>query len=602
MSAIQLMLKCDKYPLKELKMDRLINTVPQSWAEVYRLYEQDFKAKNLQAKNHELALLRTALFRYVLPKYNLPFPKGKKLTSVESKAAWKLMEQIPIPELKNALSYQDEVFSALKCTLSICRTYRMHLKKFISWNQQQSWWKWEVLVTEKDREKRCPKMRNTRSFSKDKPRVTERQITRGCPNFQYTLKPAEILPDLQQEFDLFLKFQTALVGNRNRQDQALRPVSGIGNVQATKRVLGWLHHYQGISLEELNLKKLVAYSGLTPEGKKDEAEIDVVIELIESHLEWLRESRGASPNTELKAVECLVAVAKFLYHKASKQRSRHLVGGKQVGYKDIPIIEELRQLERDIMVRVNQTPRRSDESKKWLDWPVFLACVKRLVEECGARSACGKNRPLKAIARSYQIALIFLLFSAFPDRSRTLRELEFGRTLFNRDGKWFIEHSASDFKTGDSFCKNGQKRVIELPESLYPFFTEWLEKWRPIFNPKHGYFFTKVNGDPLDTSALGNYFRHRSYRLTGQVFTPHMVRDSIVTHLKLSGAEDTVLAALADLMAHSQKTQAQIYDRRTPSQKVAPALEALQSLSAGILPEPMVEPLVVVSFENDAKT
>ena len=583
-------------------MDKLINTVPQSLAEAYRLYDQDFKAKNLKAKNQHLALLRTAFFRYTLPKYGLPFPKGKKLTSVELKAAWELMEKIPIHELKNALIYQDEVFSAMKCTLSTRRTYRMHLTKFILWNQQQSWWKWAVLVTEKDREKRCPKMRNTRSFSKDKPRVTERQINPGCPNFQYTLKPEEILPDLQQELDLFLKFQTALVGNRNRQDQALRPVSAMAHVTAAKRLLGWLHRYQGIPLEELSLKKLVAYSGLTPEGKKDEARIDAVMELIESHLEWLRESRGASPNTELKAVESLVAVAKFLYHKASKQRSRHLVGGKQVGYKDIPIIEELRQLERDIMVRVHQTPRRSDESKKWLDWPVFLACGRRLVEECSERSACGKNRPLKAIARSYQVALIFMLFSAFPDRSRTLRELEVGRTLFNRDGKWFIEHSAGDFKTGDSFCKNGQKRVIELSETLYPFFTEWLEKWRPIFNPKHGYFFTKVNGDPLDTSSLGSYFRNRSYRLTGQVFTPHMVRDSIVTHLKLSGAEDIVLAALAELMAHSQKTQGQIYDRRTPSQKVAPALEALQSLSAGILPEPIVEPLVVVSFENDAET
>jgi len=501
LSATKLILKCDKYPLKELTINRLINIVPQSWAEVYRLYEQGYRSKNLKAKNHQLALLRTALFRYVLPKYNLPFPEGKKLTSVESKAAWKLMEQIPIHELKKALSYQDEVFSALKCTLSIRRTYRMHLTKFFFWNQQQSWWNWAVIVTEKDREKRCPKMRNTRSFSKDKPRVTERQINRGCPNFQYTLKLAEILPDLQQELALFLKFQTALGGNRNRQDQALRSVSAMGHVTAARRLLGWLHHYQGIPLKVLSLKKLVAYSGLTPEGKRDEAEIDAVIELVDSHLEWLRQSRGASPNTELKAVECLVAVAKFLYHKASKQRSRHQVGGKQVGYKDIPIIEELRQLERDIMARVNQTPRRSDESKKWLDWPVFLAFIKRLVEECGARSACGKNRPLNAIAQSYQMALIFMLFSAFPDRSRTLRELELGRTIFHRDGKWFIEHAASDFKTGDSFCKNGQKRVIELPQSLYPFLTEWLEKWRPIFNPKHGYFFTKVNGDPLDTTA-----------------------------------------------------------------------------------------------------
>ncbi|MEG4114142.1 MULTISPECIES: hypothetical protein [unclassified Microcoleus] len=106
-------------------MNKLINTVPQSLAEVYRLYEQELTAKNIQAKNHQLALLPTALFRYLLPKYGLPFPEGKKLTLVELHAAWELMKQIPTHELKNALSYQDEVFSALRCTLSICRTYRM---------------------------------------------------------------------------------------------------------------------------------------------------------------------------------------------------------------------------------------------------------------------------------------------------------------------------------------------------------------------------------------------------------------------------------------------------------------------------------------------
>jgi hypothetical protein len=65
-----------------------------------------------------------------------------------------------------------------------------------------------------------------------------------------------------------------------------------------------------------------------------------------------------------------------------------------------------------------------------------------------------------------------------------------------------------------------------------------------------------------------------------------MVRDSIVTYLKLSGTSDRVLAALAELMAHSQKMQHQIYDRRTPEQKVAPALSALQSLPTGNLPPP----------------
>ena len=56
-----------------------------------------------------------------------------------------------------------------------------------------------------------------------------------------------------------------------------------------------------------------------------------------------------------------------------------------------------------------------------------------------------------------------------------------------------------------------------------------------------------------------------------------------MTYLKLSGTSDSVLAVLAQLMAHSLKMQ-QIYDHRISEQKVAPALQALQSLPTGTLP------------------
>lgn len=122
---------------------------------------------------------------------------------------------------------------------------------------------------------------------------------------------------------------------------------------------------------------------------------------------------------------------------------------------------------------------------------------------------------------------------------------------------------------------------------MYPLLEEWLSQWREIFNPIHSYVFTQLNGKPLTDNSLYHYFRKRVYRLTGKAFTPHMVRDSIVTHFKLSGASDQVLAALAELMAHSLEMQCKIYDRRTPQQKVAPALEALQSLPTGtLLPPP----------------
>ncbi|HEY9298796.1 MAG TPA: hypothetical protein VIQ31_21050 [Phormidium sp.] len=178
--------------------------------------------------------------------------------------------------------------------------------------------------------------------------------------------------------DNFFTFQTAIVGVRKRQDKPITPRSAQGHFDTAKRLLGWLYHYKNVPTEELSLKLLVGSSGLTKERQIDEAVIDEIMDLVDEHLQWLREVREASPNTELKAVEALVAIAKFLYYKESKSQSRYQVAGEQISYRDIPIIEELRALEREVMARVNSTPKRSDESKKWVDWPVFLACVQRL--------------------------------------------------------------------------------------------------------------------------------------------------------------------------------------------------------------------------------
>ena len=555
---------------------------PETAADGYLLYCGHLKSSDPEAKTDVTAPIRTALIRFTLPKWGFPLPERKKLTQEDVNAGLDFLKQIPIHELNHAFEYQQEVFASLGNPAS-SRTYRLHLKRMLTWCGQQSWWK---TSTQTNTSQCCPPIRISRGRVSDNVRVTNKKLTPSSPNFSYGLKDPEIPRELQASLNDFLKFQTDLIGSRKRQDGPIRERSAKSHVNSAKRLLGWLHYYKGVPLEELNLKQLVCASGLTPDGQRDEAAIDKTMDLLDEHLQWLRETREASPNTELKVVEASVAIAKFLYHKESKCQSRQVVSNKRVGYRDIPIIEELRRLECEIMVRVNNTPRKSDESKKWITWPMFKACAERLLEECAPRTKCGNKRSEQTVAQSHQIALIFLVLSFFPDRGRTIRELEVGRTLINRDGKWFVEHTAADFKTGDSYCKNGQKRIIELPANVYPLLEEWLSQWRQVFKPTHPYVFTQPNGKPMTDGSLYNYVRKRVYRLTGQAFTPHMVRDAIVTHLKLSGTSDEVLAALADLMAHSPEMQRKVYDRRTPEQKVAPALMALQSLPTGSLPPP----------------
>ena len=50
-------------------------------------------------------------------------------------------------------------------------------------------------------------------------------------------------------------------------------------------------------------------------------------------------------------------------------------------------------------------------------------------------------------------------------------------------------------------------------------------------------------------------------RITGKKTNPHLVRDSIVTYLRSSGASERELEALAIYMGHSLDMQRGTYDR-----------------------------------------
>ena len=51
------------------------------------------------------------------------------------------------------------------------------------------------------------------------------------------------------------------------------------------------------------------------------------------------------------------------------------------------------------------------------------------------------------------------------DRQRTLRELEYGRTLFREGDKWVIRHQAGDYKTGRSY---GERPPMAIAPHVYP--------------------------------------------------------------------------------------------------------------------------------------
>ena len=233
-----------------------------------------------------------------------------------------------------------------------------------------------------------------------------------------------------------------------------------------------------------------------------------------------------------------------------------------------------------------------------------LADVQQLKVEYHSLLGKGEKSSPQAKAAALQCYLIFALFSIVPDRQRTFRELSVGVTLCKSNNVWQIEHSAKDFKTGHVYLKPGEKRLIPIPEFLYPELENWLFGtedeagsshcyvdaagnrlgWREVFQPKHNFVFTQQNGEPFITSTFNSLFRNTAYRLTGKVCTPQLVRKMIVTHFKLSGAPEHIMTSLAQLMKMSPQMQQRVYDRHaSATEGIAPAIHLLAHNTGSVL-------------------
>ena len=82
-----------------------------------------------------------------------------------------------------------------------------------------------------------------------------------------------------------------------------------------------------------------------------------------------------------------------------------------------------------------RAPLVADERLKWLAWDEFLALTRDLRADCAGLTALGAPRSRKEVALSLQRYLVFAILSCVPDRQRTLRELEVGRTLVREGGR-----------------------------------------------------------------------------------------------------------------------------------------------------------------------
>ena len=187
----------------------------------------------------------------------------------------------------------------------------------------------------------------------------------------------------------------------------------------------------------------------------------------------------------------------------------------------------------------------------------------------------------KMIATAFQRYLILAIFASVPDRQRTIRELEIGRTLIkDGDGCWAIKHGPDDYKTGKTY---GDRPPLFLSTDLSSSIDDFIAKSRTsLCSSESGdfLFLQPRTGKPLTRDSVYQIVARACYKFTGKRTNPHLLRDMIVTHVRQSSdASEKELEALALFMGHSISMQRNSYDRRTLKQKVEPAIKLLNTVN-----------------------
>jgi hypothetical protein len=307
---------------------------------------------------------------------------------------------------------------------------------------------------------------------------------------------------------------------------------------------------------------------------------------------WLR-SRDVSVSYE---ANILRGITKLLKYRFSKESNSDPLEGKN-NFDDIPIIKEVRKLHRDANQRQRLAPRSSDESKKWITWEDYLGVTRNtknevleliqkyeLLAKTKRKYTKGDTERLYSleqirITEAYQRYLILAIFSSIPDRQRTIRELEVGRTLIKdtETDCWVVKHGPNDYKTGKHY---GERPAMQLAEELTPAIDDFIANWRPALYPSTNSLFVQSRtGKPMTGNSIFKRVVRCCFKYTGKSVNPHLLRDIIVTHVRETEASEKELEALALYMGHSIQMQRSSYDRRTLSTKIAPAIKLMKSVN-----------------------
>lgn len=567
----------------------------QSAFDAYSRYIQDLRLSDHSANADRV--LTSLMIRRVVPLLGGPTPTGERATQVEKQAMLDFLMTISaaylneLPELlEKAFSSQEK--GSLRRARSIIKKFHSYLKTWGYFHKKEEVKKSRHEILEENQHKKNQFHSPTGQARKDwhnkngrhfnnrydrKKRKPYALMARKPVNTRGNKHTIQIFPEdyinknLEKDLTLIKKYQKRQNLDKFTIEKYRKNIM---------QILGWLHRFRGIDLEDLRLTSIINYSPpvtslseLLPEGCLVEELKDSDLNQIPSDLlnkiavkKMLLEEQSkkvSEANTQLIQdfllwldlpaasqiiyVNAFGSVARYIYRKeleASKHdRSIQIHTIKAIYFIGV----ELEKIK-------NQSPESVPFYIKSIPWDECIRTIEKLRQryeekftyQNSKREKSGtypRKRTTYALARDLQDFLSVTLMVAIPpDRSRTYYELELGRTLLygrfegrsftpverledTSQAAWYIHLGIEDYKTGKSYGNYWApipNQNFTDGKRLYDYIEEWLSWGRESHGPvDHNFFFRGVSDrGSLTSNDWGNRIVSLMDRETGVAVSP----------------------------------------------------------------------------------
>ncbi|MBD2255195.1 hypothetical protein [Nostoc parmelioides] len=599
-------------------------------SEALLLYREHLSKVNPKSAEDIYNLTVTAISRYTLPAWGHPAPQGRKPTKIEKAALDEVLNSTPIKKLANALDVQQKVFETVGATAQQGYTYRSKLKAFITWIKQQGW----LQKGQKAKKNHAPKIFHGYGRSATKRVTTKDRLS------EYGLKREQASLELKAEIEKFHDFmtKTRYPGRQIealKPSVAQGYIKILYRILGWHIKSGRVDSINSLSLDKLvsnvKLKRVKNKKQALAQAEEAATYLD---EWICEFLDFLEIERGVSANGLMSAITPINVLIKFQYHLETEDKEFRDIPAMAVIRKHLGEIREKQKTQKPVVDNSAKWLNMPEVFTKIVE-PLRLECAYRRnchdVRTDNAIAASFQRFLMLGFLtfipprrqqewREAKIGLSCLL----TDKPKTLAPSQFihplpenrdkdnchGYLYKNVDGKWYKDTTPESYKTGDTyghrkleipnvvFKQDGKCFYDYLEAFLYGYFRDAKGNWmsggqlvkgkaqpkngqwhnlRMEFKPNHNFFFVQSNkGCPLGMKDFAYIIRAAAHRLTGQLLTPHLLRNIYATWFLDNGYTEDRIESLAYAMAHSPQVLRQIYDGRCSEQKTRPINEEME--------------------------